>query len=58
MEGKNTEIMIAQENRKEAEEVMDFMGTMNQRERERFLDFLQGAKVMKSIMLDGTTMMA
>ncbi len=48
-EEKRTETMIPQEARKEAEVVMNFIETLNSRERERFIDFLNGATVMKNL---------
>lgn len=48
-EDKRTETMIAQEDGKEAEKVMEFVGLLNDREKERFFDFLNGASVMKKL---------
>ncbi|MCI8284273.1 MAG: hypothetical protein HFE90_03255 [Firmicutes bacterium] len=42
-------IMIAQENRKEAKEVIDFVKTLEKHEMREFLAFLQGAQFMKKI---------
>lgn len=48
-EEKRTEIMIPQEDSKEAEVIMNFIKTLNRREKERFFDFLNGATVMKNL---------
>ena len=48
-EDKRTETMIAQENSKEAAEVMGFMEILNGNEKKEFLAFLQGAKFMKNL---------
>ena len=48
-EEKRTEPTSPQEARKEAELVMNFIETLNSRERERFIDFLNGATVMKNL---------
>lgn len=48
-EEKRTEIMIAQEDSKEAEKIMEFVQLLDSREKERFFDFLNGASVMKKL---------
>ena len=48
-EEKRTETMVPQEDRKEAEAVMNFIKTLDSREKERFFDFLNGATVMKNL---------
>ena len=48
-EDKRTETMIAQEDSKEAAEVMGFMAILDGHEKKEFLAFLQGAKFMKNL---------
>ncbi len=48
-EEKRTETMIAQEESKEAAEVMDFMKTLDGGELREFLGFIRGAKLVKKL---------
>ena len=48
-EDKRTETMIAQEDGKEAAEVMGFMAILDGHEKKEVLAFLQGAKFMKNL---------
>ncbi|KAI4439514.1 hypothetical protein AALA46_13985 [Enterocloster aldenensis] len=48
-EEKRTETMIAQEDGKEAAEVMGFMEMLDNHEKREFLAFIQGAKFVKSL---------
>ncbi len=48
-EEKRTETMIAQEDSRETEKVMEFVQLLNNREKERFFDFLNGASLMKKL---------
>lgn len=48
-EDKRTETMIAQEDSKEAAEVMGFMEMLDNHEKREFLAFIQGAKFMKNL---------
>ncbi|MEY8234627.1 hypothetical protein AALA36_02715 [Lachnospiraceae bacterium 66-29] len=48
-EEKRTETMIAQEDSKEAAEVMGFMEILNGHEKKEFLAFLQGARFTKNL---------
>lgn len=43
------EVMITQANQQEAEEVMNFLETLNENEKKDFSIFLQGAKFMKNL---------
>lgn len=54
MEEKNkVVIMIPQEYKQEAEELMNFLETLEKDKRTRFLDLINGAKTMQNLM-DGT----
>lgn len=48
-EEKRTETLIAQKNSREAEEVIDFMETLDKYEQREFLAFVQGAKFAKNL---------
>ncbi len=48
-EDKRTETMIAQEDSKEAAEIMGFMEILDGHEKKEFLAFLQGARFMKNL---------
>lgn len=48
-EDKRTETMIAQEDSKEAAEIMGFMEILDGHEKKEFLAFLQGARFMKNM---------
>ena len=48
-EDKRTETMIAQEDGKEAAEIMGFMEILDGHEKKEFLAFLQGARFMKNL---------
>lgn len=45
-------IMIPQEYKQEAEELMNFLETLKGDERKRLLDWINGAKTMKNIMTE------
>lgn len=47
-EDKRMEIMLAQTNREETEEVLDFMQTLNPYEQREFMGFVRGAKLVKA----------
>lgn len=51
---KQMETIMPQDNRAEATEVLAFLGVLSQREKERFLDFIQGARTMKSLIEEAT----
>lgn len=48
-EDKRTETMIAQEDSKEAAEIMGFMEILDGHEKKEFLAFLQGERFMKNL---------
>lgn len=48
-EKKNMEVMIAKENQKETTEVMNFLGELNQEEKDDFLTFLQGIRFARNM---------
>ena len=48
-EDKRTETMIAQEDSKEAAEIIGFMEILDGHEKKEFLAFLQGARFMKNM---------
>lgn len=43
-------IMIPQEYKQEAEELMDFLEALKEDKRTRFLDWINGAKTMQNLM--------
>ena len=47
---KTNETIIRREDKKEAEEVMEFLGTLSKENKEKFREFLRGAKFMQSIL--------
>lgn len=58
MAEKMTETMVAQSSRREAEEFIDFLETLEPNEIREFLVFAQGAKFMKNIVAGGVAKMA
>ena len=53
MAAERTETMIAKENLPEAEEVMEFLSTLNQDGKKEFSAFIKGAKFMAGVFTDG-----
>lgn len=47
MADNRTETLVSTKNRKEAEEVLEFLSTLTQGERKEFLGYVRGAKLVK-----------